>query len=250
MSIVTRTAISRRSATSVALAALIILPGCAITPARMALPGLLDAEPPLVFQGMGFGQKGRFSAGLYAASFSRSDTRLALFDALFERRSGKTSFVLEGPAIDGAITAECRVAERTVTISVISFNPKPMAYVCRFSNQGRTLPAHFELQEDRSGLAGMMMRQGRRGELAFDDVVLNIVSVHRLQGSGIETGTPIGYLFESEGVPVGAVELNGKPAVRFAPGADAGARRAVMVAATALGVLWDPAESALGREAG
>lgn len=227
-----------------------MLAACAsIQPARMALPAALVEEPPLVFAGMGFGQKGRFSAGPYAASFARSDTRLALFDALIERRSGTTSFALEGPGIDGAIEAECRVGERTINISVISFTPKPMAYRCRFSHQGRALPARFELQEERSGLAGMLMRQGRRGELAFDHVVLRMTSVHRLQGSGIETGTPIGYLFEHEGRAVGAVELNGTPSVRFAPGTDAATRRAVMIAATALGVLWDPAESALGREA-
>lgn len=233
----------------IALLATLLAACAAIQPARMALPAPLAEEPALVFEGMGFGQKGRFTAGPYAASFTRSDTRLALFDALVERRSGKTSFALEGPGIDGAIAAECRVGERTINISVISFTPKPMAYLCRFSHQGQALPARFELQEERRGLAGMLMRQGRRGQLAFDHVVIDMISVHRLQGSGIETGTPIGYLFESEGAPVGSVELNGKPAVRFAPGTDAPTRRAVMIAATALGVLWDPAESALGREA-
>jgi hypothetical protein len=213
------------------------------------LPAPLLDQPGYAFEGMGFGQKGRFSAGPYAASFTRSDTRLALFDALIERRSGKTSFALEGPGIDGAIEAECRVGERTINISVISFTPKPMSYLCRFSHQGRALPARFELQEERSGLAGMMMRQGRRGEIAFDRVVLQIASVHRLEGSAIETATPIGYIFEHEGVPAGSVELNGRPEVRFARGSDAPTRRAVMIAATALGVLWDPADSTLGREA-
>lgn len=233
----------------VALLTALLAACAAIQPARMALPVSLAEEPPLTFDGMGFGQKGRFAAGPYAASFSRSDTRLALFDALVERRSGKTSFALEGPGIDGAIEAECRVGERTINISVISFTPKPMAYLCRFSHQGRALPARFELQEERRGLSGMLMRQGRWGQLAFDHVVIDMISVHRVQGSGIETGTPIGYLFESEGAAVGSVELNGKPAARFAPGTDAPTRRAVMIAATALGVLWDPAESALGREA-
>jgi hypothetical protein len=228
-----------------------MLAACAsIQPARMALPAGLAEEPAFLFEGMGFGQNGGFSAGPYAASFSRSDTRLALLDALIERRSGKTAFALQGPGIEGAIDAECRVGERRINIGVISFTPKPMAYLCSFSHQGRAFPARFELQEERSGLAGMLMRQGRRGQLAFDRVIIDMVSVHRLQGSGIETGTPIGYLFESEGVPVGSVELNGTPAVRFAPGTDFATRRAVMVAATALGVLWDPAESALGREAG
>lgn len=239
----------KRLATIIPAALVLALAGCAITPARMVLPLPLAEEPPLVFEGMGFGQRGRFQAGPYAASFTRSDTRLALLDALVERRSGKSSFALQGPGIDGAIDAECRVAERTINIAIISFNPKPMAYVCRFSHKGRALPARFELQEQRSGLGGMLMRQARRGELAIDRVVMQMASVHRLEGSGIETATPAGYVFEIGGVPAGAVGLNGRPAVRFAPGSDTATRRAVMIAATALGVLWDPAESTLGREA-
>ncbi len=240
----------KRIASFLAATAILALSGCAITPARMALPAPLSTEPELAFEGMGFGQRGRFRAGPYTAHFTRSDTRLALLDALVERRSGETSFTLQGPDIDGVVDAECKVAERTITISVISFTPKPMAYRCRFARRGRLLPGWFELQEQRSGLGGMLMRQSRRGEIVFGDEVLQIASVHGLEGSGFQTAIPIGYLFEKDGKPAGAVELNGRPVVRFAADSDAETRRAVMIAATALGVLWDPADSPLGREAG
>jgi hypothetical protein len=49
---------------------------------------------------------------------------------------------------------------------------------------------------------------------------------------------------------VGAVELNGTPVLRVAPEADASTRRAIVLAALALGILWDPAESDLGRDDG
>lgn len=240
---------AQRIATSLAAAAVLALAGCALTPARMALPVSLAAEPVLAFEGMGFGQRGRLKAGPYTASFTRSDTRLALFDALLERRSGKTSFSLQGPDIDGPLDVECRVEERSVTIAVLNFTPGPMAYRCRFSGMGRAHPARFELQEERSGLGGMLMRQSRRGVFAYGDVVLQISSVHRLEGGGIEVATPIGYLFAIDGVPAGAIELNGRPQLRFAPGSEGTTRRAVMIAATALAVLWDPADSPLGRDA-
>lgn len=229
------------------LAAFSALAGCTIAPAHMAIPTVLGDQPPLAFEGMGGGQQGRFRAGPYFASYSRSDARLALFDAVVERRSGKASFSLEGPGIDRSITANCRVTERTITVSVISFNPQPMAYSCDFSRDGRALPARFEVEE---GQTRMGTRQSRRGEIAIDNVVLQIASVHRLAGTGLETATPVGYLFEQDGALAGSVELTGRPTARFAPGADVATQRAVMIAATALAVLWDPANSALGREAG
>lgn len=224
------------------------LAGCALEPARMALPAPLAAVTAYPFEGIGAGQKGQFRAGPYAVSFRRSDTRLALFDAIDERRTGKVEFSVSGPDFNGAVEAECEARMRTITLDIISFDPKPMAYQCRFLHEGRTLPARFEVQQSRRGVADMMMRQSRRGEIAFDRVTLGIASQHRLDGSPISTASPIGYVFTQDGVPVGAVELNGTPVLRFAYDSDASVRRAVVLAALALGILWDPADSALGRD--
>lgn len=237
-----------RSCLFLPLAAGLALAGCAIAPARIWLPAPLLEEPVFAFEGMGSGQQGRFRAGEYAASFTRSDTRLSLFDGLDERRGGRTGFSLEGPGIAGTLEGDCAVAQRTITIAFVSFEPEPMAYVCRFRNRGRPLAARFEVQEARTGLADRLMRRSRRGEIAFGRARLTIASVHQIEGSPIETATPIGYLFEEDGVPAGAITLNGRPSVRFARGSDADTRAAVMIAATALGVLWDPADSALGEE--
>lgn len=228
------------------------LAGCAtIQPARMALaPALSDGAEVVPIVGVGGNRKGQFAAGNYSGGFHRSDTRLAVFDPLFERRSGFVRFSLAGPEINGMIDADCRVRERTVTLSVLSFEPQPMAYACTFGHEGRILPARLELQAHREGLGSMLMKQERRGEIAFDRLVLGIRSVHALQGSPIRTSTPVGYVFERDGITVGAVERNGGPVIRFAASADAPTRRAVLLAGIALGLVWDPAESPLGREAG
>jgi hypothetical protein len=90
----------------------------------------------------------------------------------------------------------------------------------------------------------------RRGEIAFDQVVLQVRSVHSLEGSPIRMATPIGYVFEHQGTPVGAIEINGEPVVSHAARSGAATRRTVLSGAIALGIFCDPAESALGREAG
>jgi hypothetical protein len=240
----------RTSLATLALAAL--LSACvAVRPARMALPPALSVGAEQVaVTGIGGSRSGNFAVGPIVGSYTRSASRLALFDALYERREGRATFTLSGSGVNGKIAAECRMKERSVTLAVVSFTPKPMAYACEFVHKGRLLPARFEIQEARTGLAGALMLQERRGEIAFDRVVLHVRSVHSLEGSPIRMATPIGYVFEHGGTPVGAVEINGDPVVVHAAQSDTGTRRAVVIGAIALGIFWDPAESALGREAG
>jgi hypothetical protein len=148
------------------------------------------------------------------------------------------------------MTADCGVRERTVTLGIVSFKPKPMSFSCNLSGGTAALAGRIELQEAAEGLGGMMMRQERRGELVLEGRRIGIRSVHDIDGSPIQMGTPIGYLFELDGRPVGAVEVNGSPVIRISHAADACTRRAVVIGALALGLFWDPANSPLGREAG
>lgn len=231
-----------------AAAAAFALGACAsIPPARMALPqSLTSGAEQVSVTGMGGGQRGSFVADQHSGTFVRSETRLAFFDPLYERRDGSTSFSVRGPAISGEIDLSCRMRERTVTLGLFSVEAEPTAYRCDFTHEGRAIPARFELQAHREGLGGMMMREERRGEIALDRAVLQIRSVHNLQGSPFQLATPIGYVFESDGVVVGAVELNGVPVINYAAGTDQSTRRAVLIASLALGLFWDPADSPLG----
>ncbi len=233
------------------LLALAALAGCAtVQPARMALPAALSDTETVPVSGVGGNRRGTFRAGPYTGTFARSDTRLALFDPLYERRGGRTTISVEGLAGEGPQTADCSVRERTVTLGIISFRPGPMALGCDLGGGTQPGPDLLELQEAAEGLGGMMMRHERRGRIVMNGRTLQIRSVHRLAGSPIESGTPIGYLFEQDGQPVGAVEVNGAPEIRMSRTADSDTRRAVLIGALVLGVFWDPAESPLGREAG
>ncbi len=75
---------------------------------------------------------------------------------------------------------------------------------------------------------------------------VQIYSVHKLAGSSFEMASPIGYVFEQFGRPVGAVEINGAPIIYIADLTDEGLTRAITVGAVALAIFWDPANSALG----
>lgn len=233
------------------LVAAAMLAACAtVQPARMALPAGLSDHEALPVSGIGGDRRGTFRAGEYQGTFERSDTRLAVFDPLYERRGGRTTVALFGPAGEGPVKADCSVRERTITLGIISFRPKPMSMGCAIAGDMPGSTGRLELQEATEGLGGMMMRHDRRGELVLAGSTLRIRSVHDLAGSPIQIGTPIGYLFEQDGRPVGAVEVNGSPTIRISRSADAATRRAVLIGALALGLFWDPANSPLGREAG
>lgn len=228
-----------------AFVAVLFAAGCAsLQPARMALPpNLQTGSERIPVTGVGGSQRGSFAAGAFSGEFSRSATRLAFFDTLYERYDSSVAFSLRGPDINGDISAECRMQERVLTLGVVSFSPKPMAYSCAFAHEGRPLPARLEIQEAHEGGA----RPVRRGEIGLDRVVLQIRSVHGVEGSPLQLASPIGYIFERDGVAVGAVEVNGAPVVVYAPETDAAERRAVLTGALALGLFWDPANAQLGK---
>jgi hypothetical protein len=113
-----------------------------------------------------------------------------------------------------------------------------MAYRCEFRAGDRPLAASLELQEVTSKAVN---RYERRGRAALAGETVDIRSVHHIAGTSMPTSTPIGYVFEQNGRPVGAVELNGSPALIVEPGASPELRRTLTLAALALGVFWDPA---------
>lgn len=240
-----------RSLGCATLAAAIALAACAtVQPARMVLPAALSDHETIAVSGLGGGRRGTFRAGAYHGTFARSDTRLALFDPLHEQRGGRAVVSIVGPAGEGSITADCSVRERTVTLGIVSFRPKPMSFGCALVGSMPGSTGRIEVQEAAEGPGGMMMREARRGELVVEGRTFRIRSVHDVAGSPIQSGTPIGYLFEWEGRAVGAVEVNGSPTIRISRTADAATRRTVLIGALALGLFWDPANSPLGREAG
>ena len=205
----------------------------------MRLPASLAAAERIEFDGISGWERGEFRAGDYAGGYERSEERIGFFDTVKATR-GHSAFVIEGPEIGSTIEGHCRMREGSLDFGLFEVINRKMAYRCEFTADGHPIPAYLELQESR---ANVWRPYARRGEMALDGEVVQVRSVHDIVGGKLPTGAPIGYVFEQDGRPVGAVELNGRPALIVPAGTDPALKRTLTVAALALGVFWDPANS-------
>lgn len=224
----------------------VLLVSCGVLqPAQMQLPdSLIQRTTEYAVTDMGGGTRGNYRIGEHSGTFKRSETRLQFFD-IAEFRAGGADFTLSGPLIEGQIEAHCKMRERLLNLGDFSFTTKPMAYGCDFTVNKRSFPARFEIQEASTGIAGALLKNERRGEIAIDRVILQLQSVHRVVGSPLQLANPIGYEISLNGDVIAAVELNGTPRVWLPTHTDIPTQRAVVAAAMALAVFWDPADSAL-----
>jgi len=214
----------------------------AIQPARMALPPALESgAEKIVITGLGGAPRGQFRVGGDSGSFTRSASRLAVFDALYEGESAVASFTFDGSV---RVQAACAMKRRTANVGVLTYEFKPMVFDCDF--KGAPPPASLELRESRSSSRVQSMRRERSGEVAVGGARLQLRSVHDIAGSALPVAAPIGYLFERDGRNVAAVEINGtEPAILLASGSGLDERQAVVLASLALALLWDPKETGL-----
>lgn len=225
------------------LLAAMALGGCgAIRPAQMALPASLETGTErLTISGLGGAPRGEFRLGSERGSFTRSASRLALFDALYEGESAVASFSFAPP---GEVASRCSMRRRTANVGVLTYEFKPMVYACGFSGAGE--PALLTLAEVRSTSRVQSVKRERSGEMALGEVRLQVRSSHALAGSPLQTAAPIGYLFERDGRAVAAVEINGtEPVIILHADSAASERKAVTLASLALALLWDPKETGL-----
>ena len=217
------------------------LSGCAA--AQMRLPDNLAAATRTEFTGIGGWRSGDYTAGAYSGRYERSSDRLSYFGTVNEAR-GHSEFTLAGPDIPEAIEGHCRMRANSVDLGLVEVTTRPMAYRCEFQAGGRPIAAWLELQED-NGPGTPLNRDGRYGRLTLDGETVDIRSIHYLAGldGSMPVSTPLGYVFEQRGHAVGAVELNGRPALMIEPGASPQLQRTLTLAALALGVFWDPANT-------
>ena len=227
-------------ATALAGVCAFALAGCASLPAaQMALPAPLAASAPEPVQGIGMGRTGEFSLGAERVTFSRGRDRLALFDVVgFDR--APVRYVLT--RADGTrIEAACRGRQNTVTLGVLQGHAKPFTFECEWHQPPQGRVAGMTVAAP-SWIPGT--RAERRGSFTLGATTLEVQSVHRVQGSPLPLEQPIGYVMSHQGRAVGAVELNGRTPRLWRPAASDALAEPVKLAALALALLWDPADSA------
>jgi hypothetical protein len=231
-----------------ALAALLALAGCAtVAPAEIALPASIGPDATVVpIVGINAGRSGQFSIGAYSGSYHRSHDRLALFDRLLVRNSGHVDFQLDGPDQPRRLAATCRFGAASSGIGVIEVDHSPLRFDCRFGGDAGTAESRLLLAETRDGLADALMRRSRQGELVWGGQRITVKSVHRLAGSSLQTGTPMGYSFAIGDRSIGAVSLANRRTIHVAAHASEADRQAVLAGAVALALLWDPVDVEAG----
>ena len=222
----------------------------ALETAKMDLPESLarNAER-LAATGFGGFNRGRYELGPYRGEFTRIESRWAVFDPLYASNRAKSSFSLQGPRFDAAVTAECEMKKANVTIGVVTFDPKKMTYQCSFQRGGQPIAASFVLGEAKpeNMRARLASRAERHGEAMIEGLRVSMRSVHRYAGSRWQSRTPVGYLLEIDEQLIGAIELTDVNPTLFLDPAAGEARDAALIAAMALAVLRDPEESDLGE---
>ncbi len=204
-----------------------------VTAAKMMVPGDLAARSDRVeVSGLGAGTQGRSNVLGQTLSFTRSASRLSLFDDLQLSDRGRVEFSLSPPG-QPAQSARCGMRQRSITLGVVNFDAKPFAFECELGG------AMLSVQEPRGGVRTLKVE--RKGELRFDGRSVALRSVHEVQGGALPLAAPIGYVFEEGGRAVGAVEINGSRPVLLLPAGDAVLRQRLLQASLALALLWDPA---------
>lgn len=200
----------------------------------------------LSFDGFGGRNEGNYTLAELAGEFTRIESRWAVADPLYAQNRGKSSFTLSGPGFPSSVAATCEMRRSSVTVGVVTFDPDKMSYHCDLASGsdapllvlGQPKPGDFK--------ARVLARAERRGEARFGGVTLEIQSVHRYDGSRLQSQVPVGYVLAIDGRAVGAVELTDVDPAVYLPVAEAAdVREAVIVAALAVAVLRDPASSAL-----
>lgn len=217
------------------LTASLALAGC-VREARIAMPGELAAAERIALTGMGGWERGSFRLGASEGRFTRAATSGEVGG--FTRNAGGGTIRARGPELNGEVEAACRYDETELDSGLLTAPIGRLAYRCRFTRDGRPLDGGLVLAEvptSRSPLAG----RSRAGTLDLDGRRLGIRAIHDMEGGALPSGTPLGYRFDVDGRPVGAIDLNGTDRTIYAPpsGPD---RQAVLAAALALSIFWDP----------
>jgi hypothetical protein len=213
----------------------LLLAACAhVGTARIELPAELAPQvaAPQVFEGLGFGREGRFTLDGQPVVFRRGADSLSLGSLATLDRATLQATLGSAPA---EVTLDCSARRAELSPGIVVLDLRPLALQCRYEGAHR---ASLELRDTRAAAGTRVERQGR-----FDDgaVVLELRSVHRLQGSPLLTPSPAGYLLLREGRAVAALDLNDTRPRLWRGAGDSAQQRAVTLASVALGLLWLPA---------
>jgi hypothetical protein len=175
--------------------------------ARMQLPDGFREQAEF-FNASGFRgrQKGVFEIGPYRGEFNRKDSRLDILDSKFVSNKAKAALALVQPETGERADAACRQTKGSMTLKIVTFDPKKLRYECEMDIGGG--PARLAVgQAKGTAKEKFLALDLRSGSAEFQGLELTIQSVHRYHGSSFTSQAPVGYLIGSGDETVAAVEL-------------------------------------------
>lgn len=217
--------------------------------ARMALPEeFAQRATRITLEGFGGRNKGSYTMGDYRGSFTRKESRLGIFDPLYASSKGKSSFSFQEKGSPAPLEAVCWMEKGTVTVGIVTFDPKKMIYRCEFRRDQKLEAASFVMGQPRAEnmKQRFLARSLRSGESNLNNHHLRFDSVHAYKGTALTSQVPVGYLIRLQDTVVGAVELTDwNPTFYLDSKLDEEVHQSVLITALAIAVLRDPADSAL-----
>lgn len=213
------------------LAGFVAVTAC-VQEARMRLPLAPAAQMEQVaLVGIGGRAAGGFTLAGREGDYSRGGERVdayAVTDA-----AGGSSFTLRGAEGEPDLGGFCRFSQKDVALGRgITATVEPLFFQCNFDAGGE--PAG-DLELSASGLSS----SERHGTLMFGGRIVEVRSVHKMQGSPLPTDLPIGYVFVAGGREIGGVDVNGGTKRVYLP-RDPDLREAALAASVALAVFQEP----------
>ncbi|MBT8099556.1 MAG: hypothetical protein KJO82_07380, partial [Gammaproteobacteria bacterium] len=209
----------------------------ALAVAEMQLPDdFHTAATKISVSGFGGKNKGSYAFAGHSGEFTRSESRLGIFDPLYVSSKGKSTFSFREDGAAHTVSAECGMKKGSVTLGIITFDPKKMSYECDFRQGTQLLGARFILGQPKAAgfKEALLAKDLRAGEAIIFNQHLTMQSVHSYKGTKLRSPSPVGYLVQSAGKTIAAVELTDiNPTFFVATDIDAELRRSVLIAGLA-----------------
>lgn len=219
-------------------AAMALLLGGCLEHAQMRLPvGLAEVNEQIALEGIGGWERGDLRAGSAYGSFKRTAIEEDADGGYVRRYIGGGTFSIEGPEIEGELSADCSYHEAEYDAGGISQPIDRFSYHCQFYRDGDPIDGALTLDEQPSRPGSFLSGRTRAGVVTLGGVTLDIRAVHEMDGGRVPTMDPIGYGFDLEGEPVAAVDINGGTKMISAP-ANGEHREIILAASIALSILW------------
>jgi hypothetical protein len=219
-----------------AIAGFLAMTAC-VQEARMRLPMAPAAElEEVALVGIGFRTAGSFTVAGAEGDYSRGGERVDAFEVT--SAAGGTGFSLRGGPVREDLSGFCQFNQKDVRLGRgLTATVEPLFFHCGIDRSGAPIG---DIEINAGGLSG----SERRGTMMFDGRLLEIRSVHKVQGSPLPTDLPIGYVFLENGREVGGVDVNGGTKRLYLP-RDPELREAALAASVALAVFQEPENTGL-----